>query len=66
LAVGSAIAFGISTAFPTGAYMVKDTAALPRIWGVLDVALAALVGVLAIALVATAEKRVDAHAPGCL
>lgn len=62
LAVASAIAFVISTAFPTGACIVKDTAALPRMWGVLDVAIAAIVAVLGIAVVATAEKRVDARA----
>ena len=62
MAIASAIAFVISTAFPTGACLVTDTARLPRIWGVLDVTVAAVVAVLAIAVVAIAEKRVDSRA----
>jgi cyanophycinase-like exopeptidase len=62
LAVASAIAFAISTAFPAGACIVKDTTRLPRIWGVLDVAIAAIVAVLGIAVVAIGEKRIDARA----
>jgi len=62
LAVAGAIAFAISTPFPTGACIVKDTTVLPRIWGVVDVAIAAIVAVLGIAVVAIAEKRVDARA----
>ena len=62
LAIATAIAFAISTAFPIGACLVDDTAALPRIWGVLDVAIAAILAVLAITVAAIAEKRVDASA----
>jgi hypothetical protein len=62
LAIAGAIAFVISTAFPTGACLVRDTARLPRIWGVLDVAIAAVVAVLAIAVVVIAEKRIDSRA----
>ena len=62
LAIATAIAFAISTAFPTGACLVKDITALPRFWGALDVAVAAIVAVLAITVAAIAEKRVDARA----
>lgn len=62
LAIASAVAFAISTAFPTGACFVKDPGGLPPIWGVLDVAIAAIVVVLGIAVLASAEKRVDTRA----
>jgi hypothetical protein len=62
LAIATAIAFAISAAFPTGACLVKDTAALPRIWGVLDVAIAGILAVLAITVAAIADKQVDARA----
>ena len=62
LAIATAIAFAISTAFPIGACMVPDTAALPRIWGVLDVAVAAILAVFAITVAAIAEPRVDSAA----
>lgn len=62
LAIATAIAFAISTAFPIGACLVDDTAALPRIWGVLDVAIAAILALLAVSIAAIAEKRVDASA----
>jgi hypothetical protein len=62
LAIATAIAFAISTAFPTAACLVADPAALPRVWGVLDVAVAAILAGLAITVAAMAEKRVDARA----
>jgi len=48
--------------FPIGACLVEDTAALPRIWGILDVAIAGILAVLAITVAAIAEKQVDARA----
>jgi len=54
------VAFVISTAFPVGACIVEDTATLPRVWGVLDVTVAAILAGLAITVATIAEPRVDA------
>ncbi|SRR5712692_7007584 len=62
LAIATAVAFVISTAFPVGACLVEDTAALPRVWGVLDVSVAAILAFLAITVAAIADKGVDARA----
>jgi len=62
LAIATAIAFAISMAFPVGACLVEDTAALPRVWGVLDVSVAAILAGLAITVATIAEPRVDAGA----
>jgi len=62
LAIATAIAFAISSAFPVGACLVDDTATLPRVWGVLDVTVAAILAGLAITVATIAEPRVDAGA----
>ena len=60
--MAAAVVFVVSLAFPSGACAVGDTSRLPRIWGILDVAVAALLGILVIAVAGLAEKHVDERA----
>lgn len=50
LAVASAIVFFISSGFPVVAGLAKDTASFPKWWGVLDVAIAFVLAILAIVM----------------
>jgi hypothetical protein len=58
LAVAAAILFFISSAFPIGASLVRDTASFPKWWGVLDVAIAFVLAILAILIAAVVRGGV--------
>lgn len=58
LAIAAATLFVISSLFPVGACVVADTASFPRWWGVLDVAIAGLLAIMAIVISAVARRRV--------
>src|SRR5262245_16764132 len=62
LAVASAVVFCISSAFPVVAAFVRDTGAWPRWWGVLDVAIAFRLALLAFAVVGVAHGEVSKQA----
>ena len=62
LAVATAVAFVISTAFPVVAGLSRDTASFPNWWGVLDVGIAFVLAFLAIGLSALAQGHVDKQA----
>jgi hypothetical protein len=62
LAIATAAVFGISSAFPVVAAFVTDTQAWPKWWGVLDVAVAFLLAVLALAVIGFAQGKVNKRA----
>lgn len=62
LAIATAVVFFISAAFPLGAGLARNTAVLPSWWGVMDVSVALLLAVLAIALLALTQGRVTRRA----
>jgi hypothetical protein len=62
LAVATAILFGVSSAFPAVAAFVRDRETWPKWWGVLDVILAFLLAILALAVLGIAEGRVTKQA----
>lgn len=64
LAMTSAILFVISSAFPLFAGLSKNTAALPRWWGVLDVAVAFALVLVAIWLMTLVQTDIDAEVEG--
>jgi hypothetical protein len=59
LAVAAAVVFFISSAFPVVAGFVKDREAWPKWWGVLDVSIAFVLAMLALAILAVASGKVD-------
>ena len=59
LAVTAAIMFLISSAFPVVAGLAKDTAAFPKWWGVLDVAIAFVLAILAIMMSALVGRDIS-------
>src|SRR5262249_55142651 len=61
LARATAALFVVSSAFPVVAGLSKDTASFPRAWGIADVSLAFVLAVLATAVVAIGQERVDEH-----
>jgi len=62
LAVAAAIVFVISSAFPVIAGLSKNTASLPAWWGVLDVGIAFVLAILAFAVIALAQGKVNRQA----
>ena len=58
LAIATAVVFCISSAFPVVAGFVTDTEAWPKWWGVLDVAIAFVLAVLAFAVIGLAQGKV--------
>ena len=58
LAITTAGLFLLSSAFPVVAGLSKDTASIPRWWGILDVSLAFLLAVLAMAVLGVAQDKV--------
>ncbi len=58
LAIATALAFLVSSAFPVAAGLSEDTSAFPRWWGFADVALAFVLAVLAMMVVGVAQERV--------
>jgi hypothetical protein len=59
LAVATAAAFVVSSAFPLAAGLAKDTEAFPAWWGPLDVGVAFALALLATALAAVAHGKVS-------
>jgi VIT1/CCC1 family predicted Fe2+/Mn2+ transporter len=59
LAVTTAIVFCISAAFPAVAAFVRDRKSWPKWWGVLDVSLALFLALLALAVLALAQSKVN-------
>jgi hypothetical protein len=59
LALATATVFCISSVFPTVAAFVTDREAWPRWWGVVDVSIAFLLGILTLALLARAQGKVN-------
>jgi hypothetical protein len=64
LAVAPAVVFTVSLAFPVTAALSKNTSAFPEWWGPLDVGIAFLPAILAIAVLAVADRHVTQRAPG--
>ena len=64
LALAAAVVFVISSAFPVVGAFVKDREAWPKWWGALDVSIAFVLGILAIAILARASGKVDKQAEG--
>jgi hypothetical protein len=60
--VATAIVFVVSAAFPAVAGLSKNTASFPPWWGPLDVGIAGVLGILAIALFAIARPGVNKQA----
>jgi VIT1/CCC1 family predicted Fe2+/Mn2+ transporter len=64
LALTTAIVFFISSAFPAIAAFVKDTEAWPKWWGVLDVGIAFVLAILALAVLGLGQGKVKKQAEG--
>jgi hypothetical protein len=62
LALGVAVLFVVSSAFPVVAGLSKDTASFPKSWGVADVAIAFILAILACAIAGLWDKKVDRRA----
>ena len=62
LAIATAVVFLISSVFPVVGAFVKDREAWPKWWGALDVSIAFVLGILAIAILARASGKVDKQA----
>jgi hypothetical protein len=58
----AAIVFFVSSAFPLVAAFVQDTAAWPKWWGVLDVAIAFVLAILAFAVLGFGQGKVNRSA----
>ena len=59
LAIAAAVVFIISSVFPVVAGFVKDRGAWPKWWGVLDVSIAFVLAILALAILALAGGRMN-------
>jgi hypothetical protein len=62
VAIAVAGLFAVSSAFPVVAGLAKDTAAFPKWWGVADVAVAAVLAILACLLVGYWDKKTSPRA----
>jgi len=62
LALVAAAIFFISSMFPVVAGLSKNTASFPKWWGILDVSLAFVLAILAFAVMALAQGRVNKQA----
>jgi hypothetical protein len=62
LALGAALVFCISSAFPVIAGLSKNTASFPKWWGMLDVGIAFVLAIMAIVILAIANGRVNKQA----
>ena len=62
LATFAGVVFVISLAFPVVAGLSKDTGSFPKLWGVLDVAIAFVLVILAFAIITLAGRNVDKQA----
>ena len=59
LAIAAAVLFGVSSLFPTVAAFVKDTNSWPKWWGVLDVTIAFVLAILAMAVLALSNGKIN-------
>jgi MFS family permease len=59
LAITTGIVFFISLAFPVVVGVSNNTAAFPRLWGILDVVIAFILAALAIVIASLFDQRVD-------
>jgi hypothetical protein len=59
LAAATAIVFGISSIFPVVAGSLRNTEAFPRLWGILDVAIAFVLVTLALIITALFDGAVN-------
>lgn len=64
LAVVAAIVFLLSSAFPVIAGVSKDTGAFPKWWGPMDVGIAFVLVILAFAVMALTQGKVDKQTEG--
>ena len=64
LAIATAVVFLISSVFPVVGAFVKDREAWPKWFGVLDICIASVLAILAIAILARASGKVDKQAEG--
>ena len=62
LAITTAVVFGISLVFPITAALSSDTSAFPAWWGPLDVIVAGVLAITAIALFAIVDRNVTSQA----
>jgi hypothetical protein len=62
LAIATAVVFLISSVFPVVGGFVKDREAWPKWWGVLDVGIAFVLGVLAFAVIGFGQRKVNKQA----
>lgn len=62
LAITVAVLFMVSSAFPVAAGLSKNTSAFPKWWGMLDVVLAFVVGILALVIMGLAEGKLNQRA----
>ena len=62
LAIAAAVVFFISSAFPVVGCFVKDKEAWPKWFGVLDVSIASVLAILAIAILVLGSGKVDEQA----
>lgn len=61
LSIAAAAVFVISSVFPLVAGLLKHTERFPWWWGVLDVSIAFILAVLALAVMALAQGRLTSH-----
>ena len=61
LAILAAVLFVLSSAFPIAAGLARDTASFPRWWGALDVTLAFVLAMVAMAIVGRGAESVSAE-----
>jgi hypothetical protein len=64
LAIATAVVFIVSSAFPVAAGLTQDTSTMVPIWGVLDVAIAFVLVMMAFTLTALARGRVTKEVEG--
>jgi hypothetical protein len=62
LAITTAVVFCISSVFPAVAGFVQDRDAWPKWWGMLDVSIAFVLGILVLAILALAHGKADKQA----
>src|SRR5262249_21325691 len=62
LAITTAVVFLISSLFPLGSGLARDSIAFPKLWGVLDVGVAFVLAVLALAVLGLTQGKVTREA----
>ena len=62
LAIVAAVAFFVSSVFPVVAGVSHNTASFPKWWGVVDVSLAFVLALLALAILGVTQHRVNKQA----